>query len=145
MARFAEFLSCASLHSYPKGRNHHLDNSVQPTQKKHRDRGLLLQEGRLLCVVLLFLMISSERWVTQGCANHFLALNTALGMRSHLPKAAGSGAMLNAELLGGLNHSQPVNDALVPLLGDRQQLRKSFLMRPRGLPARSVGAQRAPL
>lgn len=48
-------------------------------------------------------------------------------------------------MLDGLNHPQRMNDALVQLLGDRQQLRKSFLMRPRGLPAPSIGAQYAPL
>lgn len=60
----------ASLHSNPKGKNHHLDNSVQPTRNKHRDRGLLLQEGRLLRVVLLFLVISSVQIISSPSIQH---------------------------------------------------------------------------
>jgi len=79
------------------------------------------------------------------CENPFLAADKAFRMHSDLPKAAGSSAVLNAKTLDGVNHSQLVNDTLVPLLGDRQQLRKSFLMRPCSLPAPSIGAQYAPL
>lgn len=82
---------------------------------------------------------------TACCENHFLASSKAFRMLSDLPKAAGSSAILNAKMLDGLNHSQLVNDALVQLFGDRQRLRKSFLMRSRGLPAPSIGAQYAPL
>lgn len=82
---------------------------------------------------MLVMLFSGGSFHTLGhftacCENNFLASNKAFC------KAAGPSAILNAKILDGLNHSQ-LNDALVQLLGDRQQLRKSFLMRSCALPA----------
>lgn len=88
---------------------------------------------------MLVMLFSGGSFHTLGhftacCENNFLVSSKAFWMHSDLRKAAGPSAILNAKILDGLNHSQ-LNDALVQLLGDRQQLRKSFLMRSCALPA----------